>query len=266
MKHALIIRHAAPETLGANFTSLLKEARFQLIPLDLFESAPVYGTFLAPRLKEISLIITLGGPLSANDDFAALEMEMEYLKAAHDSGVPILAVCLGAQLLSKALGGRVEPTGGYQFGLRKISVTGDGDSDPVFGKIRTPLVPTLHGDCFSVPAGGTVLAEGNMLQRDGGYRRINMAYRLGNSYGFQFEPQLTYDELVIWNQELYDDYLLMGDRFDPREEAARNLSEFVKFAPIHEAQMREMLKAFLAEAGLTQPGAVSEICYGKGSL
>ena len=266
MKHALIIRHAAPETLGANFTWVLEEACFELIPLNLFESAPVYGTFLAPRLKGISLIIALGGPLSANDDFPALKMEMDYLKAAHDSGIPILAVCLGAQLLSKALGGRVEPTGGYQFGLRKISVTDDGDSDPVFGKIRTPLVPTLHGECFSVPEEGTVLAEGHMLQRDGGYRRINMAYRLGNSYGFQFEPQLTYDELAIWNQELYDDYLLMGDRFDPREEAARNLREFAKFAPTHEAQMREMLKAFLAKAGLTQPGAVSDTDFGEGSL
>ncbi len=257
LKRALIIRHAAPETLGANFTNVLEEACFQLMSLNVFETAPGYSSFLAPELNKVNLIVTLGGPLSANDEFPALKMEMEYLRAAHDWGIPILAVCLGAQLLSRALGGWVEPTRGYQFGLRKISVTEDGDLDPVFGNIRVPLVPTLHGECFSVPGGGTVLAEGHMLQRDGVYRKINMAYRLGNSYGFQFEPQLTYEELAIWNEELYDDYLLMGDRFDPREEAARNLREFAKFAPIHEAQMRELLKAFLANAGLTKPVDVS---------
>ena len=122
--------------------------------------------------------------------------------------------------------------------------------DPVFGRIRAPLVPTLHGECFSVPPGGVALAEGDILLRNGGFRRINMAYRIGKSYGFQFEPQLTLEELKVWDRELYDDYLLMGDRFDPQEEAARNLREFAKFAPVHETQMAELLRAFLANAGL----------------
>ena len=185
------------------------------------------------------------------------------LKEATRSGVPVFGVCLGAQLLSSALGGKVEPTGGYQFGLRKLSVTREGDSDPVFRHLRIPLVPTLHGECFTVPPEGVLLAEGHILLRDGGYRRIDMAFRHGNSYGFQFEPQLTCDELVVWNRELAGDYLLMGDRFNPEEEAARNLREFAKFAPYHEAQMRELLWAFLANAGLATRDAQTsrrEVC------
>ena len=84
-----------------------------------------------------------------------------------------------------------------------------------------------------------------MLCRDGAYRRINMAFRYRDSYAFQFEPQLTLEELKVWNKEFPGDYELMGDRFDAREESARNLREFAKFAPYHEAQMREMLLAFL---------------------
>lgn len=251
MKRALIIRHAAPETLGANFTSTLEQAGFHLIPLNLFQQAPDYVAFDAPDLDDVSLIVTLGGPLSANDNFPALKTEIEYLEAAHSRGVPVFAVCLGAQLLCRALGGSVEPTGGYQFGLRKISVTPAGDADPVFGEIRVPLVPTLHGECFSLPANSTALAEGYILLRNGGYRKINMAFRAANSYGFQFEPQLTYEELQVWNGELFDDYKLMGDRFDPHEEAARNLREFARFAPTHEAQMRNLLLAFLSIAGLS---------------
>ena len=250
MKRALIIRHAAPETLGANFTSVLVEAGFELECLDILDLAPEYGPFPAPELSGLDLIVSLGGPLSANDPYPALEQEMTLLRDAHERGFPVLAVCLGAQLLCRALGGTVEPTGGYQFGLRRLSVTEAGDLDPVFGKIEVPLVPTLHGECFSLPPGATALAEGDILLRDGGYRRIIMAYRIGKSYGFQFEPQLTFEELKVWNRELYDDYSLMGDRFDAQEEASRHLREFAKFAPIHETQMAELLRAFLSGAGL----------------
>ena len=253
MKKALIIRHAAPETLGANFTSILQEEGFSLDPLEVFALAPGYDRFPEPDLNPTDLIVVLGGPLSANDDFPALLQERELFIEARRMGIPVFAVCLGAQLLCRALGGQVQPTGGYQFGLRKISVTQAGDEDRVFGKIRVPLVPTLHGECFSIPDGATALAEGHILLRDGGFRRINMAFRAGNCYAFQFEPQLTYDELVVWNRELYDDYLLMGQKFDPEEEAARNLREFAGFAPVHEAQMGDMLRAFLLNAGLSQP-------------
>ena len=82
-----------------------------------------------------------------------------------------------------------------------------------------------------------------------------MAFRAGNCYAFQFEPQLTYAELVVWNRELYNDYLLMGDNFNPAEESARNLREFAKFAPVHEAQMGEMFRSFLLTAGLSSTSA-----------
>ena len=85
-----------------------------------------------------------------------------------------------------------------------------------------------------------------MLRRDGRYRRFDMAFRFRNAYGVQFEPQLTFDELSIWNRELASDYDLMGDRFDPREEAARNLREFERFYPVHRVQMADFLKVVLS--------------------
>ena len=139
------------------------------------------------------------------------------------SGVPVFGVCLGAQLMSRALGGEVAPAGGYEFGLRKIWITEEGSSDPVFGKLRVPLVPTLHGECFTVPSGATELAFGYMLCRDGTFRRQSLAFRYGSSYGFQFEPQLTLDELRVWDRELAEDYEKMGPLFDPAFEADAHL-------------------------------------------
>ena len=249
-KLALIIRHAEPETLAGNYTSTLVERGFELCPLNVFEGAPTFEEFEPPALEEIDLIIALGGPQSANDPYPALRAERRFFADAMASGVPVFGVCLGAQLMSRALGGQVSPTGGYEFGLRKMWVTEEGSRDPVFSKLRVPLVPTLHGECFTVPPGAVELAFGYMLCRDGTFRRQSLAFRFGSSYGFQFEPQLTLDELRVWNRELADDYEKMGPLFDPAFEAAANLREFAGYAPVYEAQSREMLVAFCENAGL----------------
>ncbi len=249
-KRALIIRHNEYESLGENYTSVLVERDFDLHSLNVFESAPDFELFNPPPLDEINLIIALGGTLSANDDFPAIHAGRDLFAKAMASGIPVFGVCLGAQIMARALGGAVEPTGGYEFGLRKIWITEEGSNDPVFSKLRVPLVPTLHGDHFTVPDGATELAFGYMLCRDGTYQRQSLAFRYRNSYAFQFEPQLTLNELRIWNRELFDDYKLMGPIFDPIFEADAHLREFTTYSPIYESQSREMLIAFCVNAGL----------------
>ena len=255
-KHAVIIQHHRFETLGDNFTGILKDAGFAMTTVPMFAGAPNFVEFNAPEAAATDLIVALGGPMSANDNYPALMQETAYLRDAATGGLgsraptPVVGICLGAQLLSRALGGAVAPTGGYQFGLRKIDITAAGAADPVFGEVHIPLVPALHGEQFTVPSGAVLLGKGTMLRRDGGYVRFPMAFRYGPSYAFQFEPQLTLDELGIWNRELSDDYALMGDRFNPEEEAARNLREFTAFAPYHEAQMAKMLRNLLTQAEL----------------
>lgn len=249
-RRALIIRHNEHETLGENYTSTLLDNDFDLVTLNVFEASPDFNDFEPPSLSEIDLIIALGGALSANDDHPAIHAEREFFAAAMSADIPIFGVCLGAQIMTRALGASVEPTGGYEFGLRKIWITEAGSKDAVFSKLQVPLVPTLHGEHFAVPEGATELAFGYMLCRDGTFRRQSMAFRYKSSYAFQFEPQLTLDELRVWNRELADDYKLMGPLFDPKFEAEANLREFTSYSPMYEAQSREMFVAFLKNAGL----------------
>ena len=252
MKRALIIRHHEAETMGSNFRAILEGKGFELLACNIFESAPGFDRFDVPPLDEVDLIMAFGGPMSVNDDLPALHRERTYLREALQGGKPVFGVCLGAQMMSTALGGTVEPSGGYQFGLRKIHVTAEGDADPVFGAITTPIVPTLHGECFTIPGGATKLAEGDILLRDGRYRRINMAFRYGSSYAFQFEPQLNAGGTEGVGPGFRGRLLeLMGRGFRRRiEESARNLREFAKFAPEHQRQMTALLEAFLANAEL----------------
>ena len=153
MKRALIIQHSPIETLGSNFGAVLRESGFSFRGLGLHGEALEDDQPPFPSQQDLDLLVVLGGPASANDPYPALRAEERFLGDVHGAGVPIFAVCLGAQLLSKTLGGVVEATGGYQFGLRKIHVCEAGSSDAVFGNLETPLVPTCHGDCFSGPAG-----------------------------------------------------------------------------------------------------------------
>ena len=185
---AIVIQHHRFETLGANFADILADGGFEVATVPVFEGAPDFAAFNAPEAGAGDAVIALGGPMSANDGLPALEREMEYLRDAAERGVAILGICLGAQLLAKSLGGVVEPTGGYQFGLRKLWVSEDGHADAAFGNIKIPLVPTLHGEKFTTPRGATRLAEGFMLRRDGRYLRFDMAFRYNNAYGVQFEP------------------------------------------------------------------------------
>ena len=236
MKRALIIRHAEPETLAANFTGVLEQHGFQLEPLNVFESSPAFDRFAPPLLEQVALVVALGGPMSANDDYPAIHHERAYLRRAMALGKPVLGICLGAQIMAAALGGTVEPTGGYQFGLRKLYVTAAGDADPVFGKLTIPLAPTLHGECFSIPQGATRLADGFMLCRDGSYRKINMAFRYATPTGSSSSRNSLWRNCRC-GTELSGDYTLMGDRFDANEEAARNLREFARYEPHYRKQM-----------------------------
>ena len=103
-KRALIIQHAAPETLAGNFTAVLKSHGFSLERANIFEGAPAYDRFSPPNLSDVSLVIVLGGPMSANDDYPALHREREYLQKALEAGKPVFGICLGAQILSHRLG------------------------------------------------------------------------------------------------------------------------------------------------------------------
>ena len=88
MKTVLVIQHSPVETLAQNFETILDESGFAKMRINIFDMAPDFERFNGPRLKDLSLIIVLGGPQSANDDFPAFVQERELLKEAIDAGKP----------------------------------------------------------------------------------------------------------------------------------------------------------------------------------
>lgn len=113
-----------------------------------------------PSPGDVSGIVSLGGLQSATeaDSDPFLRAEVELLRAALADQVPVLGMCLGAQLLSVAAGGRVTRMDELYVGWPELSLIPQAADDPLFGPL-SPGLPVLkwHGDMIEVPAAADVL-------------------------------------------------------------------------------------------------------------
>jgi len=154
-----------------------------------------------------SAVISMGGPMSANDDLPYLQKEKVFLAQAVERGLPVMGICLGAQLLAASVGGKVYSGSRVEVGWGEVSLTGDGRGDELFAAVQDPL-PVLHwhGETFDLPADSVLLASSD--------KYANQAFRLGtNAYGLQFHLEITGEMVQEWVEE--DGELDAGKVTDP---------------------------------------------------
>lgn len=147
-----------------------------------------------PAVKEIAGMISLGGPMGANDEleFPWITREIEALRASVEADLPTVGICLGGQMLSRALGGRVEKNTTYEVGWFPIELNPEGLEDPVMGAAgANPTVYHWHGDTFHLPEGAVLLGKSKACARQ--------AFRFGEkAYGFQFHPEADHQLVLEW--------------------------------------------------------------------
>lgn len=173
------IQHAAFETPG-----LISE-RAAAACIELEVRRVDLGDVL-PDPATIEGLVVMGGPMAAGDVQAHphLARERELIAAAVARELPVLGVCLGAQLLASALEAEVCRGPREEAGLGAVTLTTDGLRDPVLGPAGSEL-PVLHWheDTFELPRGAVLLASSDL------YR--NQAFRAGRcAYGFQFHVEV----------------------------------------------------------------------------
>lgn len=182
------------------------------------ELQTVSGPDLPDDLAGLAGLVVLGGSMGAWDDERApwLPHERDLLRAAVTDEVPTLGVCLGAQLLAAAHGGRVEPSpDGPEIGAQLIAKRTAAATDPLFGPLPiTPDVLQWHFDSITqLPPGAVQLASSPVAE--------HQAFRLGRlAWGVQFHIETTPDVARQWAAE--DAGLLAGydlDRMLRRVEA-----------------------------------------------
>jgi GMP synthase-like glutamine amidotransferase len=146
----------------------------------------LYAGDSVPRLDSLGGLVVMGGPMSAGDTPAHphLAEERALMAEAVEAGLPVLGVCLGAQLLARALGAGVFRGEHAEVGLGEVELTREGRADPILGPAGSPL-PVLHWhqDTFDLPEGAVRLA--------GSHHYPNQAFRVGPlAYGLQFHVEL----------------------------------------------------------------------------
>mgnify|MGYP000365613726 CR=1 FL=1 len=128
-------------------------------------------------------VVVTGSRSSVYWDEEWIDALVAYVADCHDTGVPVLGVCFGHQVVAAALGGRVDDMGEYEIGYRSVERVAD---DPLFDGIgETFTAFTTHSDAVvELPPGARLLAE-----NDYGVH----AFRLGESVGVQFHPEYDTD-------------------------------------------------------------------------
>ena len=131
--------------------------------------------------------------MSVNDEVQLpwLKEEKDLIRKAVKRGIPVLGLCLGAQLIASAHGAAVYPfvdeTGWYQ-------VHPTNDSIGVFGSFPDPFwVFQMHGETFHLPIGGRLQCRGDKVPHQG--------FRLGSALGLQFHLEMTGSLIRDWTQD-----------------------------------------------------------------
>jgi len=153
---------------------------------------PMLGQCLPEHLDGHAGVVVFGGPMSANDEhLPGIRAELEFIPKVLAAGTPFLGICLGGQMLSRVLGGKVapHPAGWFEIGFYDIQPTAHGA--PLFdGPTR---FYQWHSEGFTVPDCCRLLATGPHFE--------NQAFRYdGNAYGIQFHPEVTADMMRNWTR------------------------------------------------------------------
>ncbi|MEM6753114.1 MAG: glutamine amidotransferase [Cyanobacteria bacterium P01_C01_bin.38] len=185
MKTATVIRHIAFEDLGTLEIALERQG----YAIKYLEAGVDNLTDISPTEE---MLIILGGPIGAYDeqDYPFLVDELRLLEKRFKADLPTLGICLGAQLMARALGARVYPGGEKEIGWSNIKLSEAGKNSPLVNlDVENPVLH-WHGDTFDLPQGATRLASSLLYE--------NQAFSYGNSMGLQFHPEVTQIGLERW--------------------------------------------------------------------
>jgi GMP synthase-like glutamine amidotransferase len=208
----VVVQHTATEGPGL-LAGVLADAGadVRVVRVDLGQVLP------AP--SQMTGIVVMGGPMGVHDTsrYPWLEPEQRWLAGAVDAGLPVLGVCLGAQLLAAALGAEVTTGQAPEIGVGAVALNDDGRRDPVLGPEGEGLpVVHWHGDTFAIPDGAVHLASSD--------RYRNQAFRLGRHvYGLQFHLEVDDEVAAGWAPDLPAGISLDGPERQPVEDAGRRV-------------------------------------------
>jgi GMP synthase-like glutamine amidotransferase len=198
-----VFQHTPSEPLGY-LESIFSEEGIRYEYVRLWDDDPV-------TMGSATHLVFLGGPMSVNDEIQLpwLKKEKALIRQAVKKKIPLLGLCLGAQLIASAHGARVyqyiNETGWYRMHPVK-------DATGVFATFPDPFfVFQMHGETFHIPVRGSLQCWGDNVKHQG--------FRLGSALGLQFHLEMTENLIREWTK---------GERKFKKEKIERDTKYFLK--------------------------------------
>jgi GMP synthase-like glutamine amidotransferase len=226
----LILKNISTEGPGTIEDYLrLKGIPYAIVDLYKGESLPDATAF--------DTLIMLGGPMSVNDDISYIRKEEDLVRDFASAGKKMLGVCLGAQIMAKALGAKVykgpAPEIGWldiilcEEGLRDslmLSMTGHTDTGEICKRFK---VFHWHGETFDIPPGASRLASSDLYP--------NQAFRYGSGYALQFHIEVSEQIIYDWMSGEKIDMIMLQEETERHYDAyhKRAFTFYEKFFNTH---------------------------------
>ncbi len=152
------------------------------------------GDPIPEKLSATSALVFMGGPMSVNDALPWIEKELALIRLAATNNMPVLGHCLGGQLISKALGGRVTKNPVREIGWHPVRRIENTVARDWLGDLPAEIeMFHWHGETFSIPHGATPVLSSAYCP--------NQAFVLGNILALQCHIEMTADMVRSWCEE-----------------------------------------------------------------
>lgn len=183
MKPIAIFRHSAGE--GPGYFATFLDAHgipWRLIRIDAGDAPP-------DTLADYSGLCFMGGPMSVNDDLPWIPPVLGRIRDAVDAGIPVIGHCLGGQLMSKALGGKVTRNPVKEIGWGDVETTAAAAGEWL-GDLQRFAAFHWHGETFSIPASATRILRSAHCE--------NQAFVMGPHLALQCHVEMTEAMIRLW--------------------------------------------------------------------
>lgn len=231
MKPVLLVRNDRYESFGVAPGALAWAG------MDVLTANAAGAHVELPALADVAGVVTFGGTVNVDqvDEHPHLARVREYTREAVERGVPYLGICLGSQILARALGVEVVRGPVREVGFEPVRTTAEAKEDPLLSFLDAEeFVLQWHEDTHDLPDGATLLVRGDRITVQG--------YRVGvSAWGIQFHLEVDAVELGWW-LDVADAKVALKDVWGKSAEEIR--SESRRHIARQEERGREIFRRF----------------------
>ncbi|MEA4927032.1 MAG: type 1 glutamine amidotransferase [Syntrophomonadaceae bacterium] len=200
------------------------------------------GIKLPENLDEYQAFIILGGPMGAYEEgrYPYLFKIQELIREAVLHKVPTVGICLGGQLIARALGADVGPNPVKEIGWSLVRLLPEGQANPLFAHLP-PMISVFqwHGDTFALPRGAVLLASGEDCH--------NQAFVYGdNVWALQFHLEVTPAMIASWSEIYANELVNYGGPGAPNLLALNTQARWQAMQPWREQFLKNLTEVLLS--------------------